>query len=90
VVVQNDGGWGSGATWGYPDVYVVGQPCDVVDTSGNCVCQFLDRNGECVAGLGDDTTASMGSSTTWIAGGILVALAVTVYALDKRVPRRAA
>ena len=54
----------------------------------------MSANGVCLQGLGDDAQASAtGSSTTWIAGGLLVGLAIVALAIDKKGPaplRRAA
>lgn len=94
------GGWGPGWYGGdasYP--YPVAVPdCAVVDQNGDCVCQLIDSNGVCMAGLGDNGATdapaapsseagmSMGSSTSWITGGIILGLAVAVFWFDTKDP----
>jgi hypothetical protein len=74
----------------------VDSSCAVVDDSGVCVCKALNPDGSCarpiigwvggrpVYGLGADEEKA--SVAPWIAGGILLALAVGAYALDKKGP----
>jgi hypothetical protein len=38
-----------------------------------------------MSGLGADT-AQMGSGTSWVAGGLLVGLAVVIFAIDAKDP----
>lgn len=101
VVVQNGGGWGPGWYGGdasYPYPVVVEPDCAVVDQNGDCVCQLVDSSGVCMAGLGDNGASdapaatssaagmSMGSSTSWITGGIILGLAVAVFWFDTKDP----
>jgi hypothetical protein len=67
-------------------------PCAVFDRDGvTCLCRGVDPGGNCLNGLGDDVPAapaeaSMGSSTSWIAGGLILGLAVVMFAIDTKDP----
>jgi len=92
--VQGGDGWGWGPGWYAPTVVEPG--CAVVDTNGVCVCQTLNPDGTCqrplvgfiggqaVYGLGQEEDRA--SAATWVAGGVLLILAVGAYALDKKGP----
>jgi len=96
VVVQDGGGWW-GPGW-YADPLVVERTCAVVDTEGVCICQTLNPDGTCarplvgwvggrpIYGIGEETLSASSGATSWIAGGLLVGLAIGVYALDKKGP----
>jgi len=96
VIVQG-GGWGP--DYGYPGWYepvYVESSCAVVDEDGVCVCKTLNPDGTCarpivgwvggraVYGLGADEEKA--SAAPWLAGGVLLMLAVGAYALDKKGP----
>jgi hypothetical protein len=95
VFVGGGPGWGYGPGW-YEPAYV--ETCAVYDTAGNCICAFLNPDGTCarpvvgfiggraVYGLGQEEEKGS-SATTWIVGGLLVALAVGAFALEKKGPR---
>src|SRR4029077_20086637 len=89
---------GGGGGWWGPGGYAAPLLVDntaVRDVNGNCICEALNPDGSCarpvvgwiggrpVFGLGADEASS---ATPWIAGGILVALAVGAFALDKKGP----
>lgn len=72
--------------------------CAVVDEDGVCVCQTLNPDGSCarpiVGYIGGQAIYGLGaeeekaSVAPWIAGGLLLALAVGAFALDKKGPAR--
>lgn len=96
-VFVSDGGWGPGWGPGWYEPVVAAPTCAVYDVNGVCVCAELAADGTClrplvgfirgapVYGLGADDGES--SATPWIAGGLLLALAVGAYALDKKGPK---
>jgi hypothetical protein len=93
-VVQGGGGWGPG-WWGdasYPYPVVVEPTCEVMDANGRCA--IFDANGKIIGfqGLGDDATAApaeanaTGSATSWVTGGLILGLAVVMFAIDTKDP----
>jgi len=93
TIIQSGPGWGGG-WWGgdasYPYPVVVEPTCEVMDQNGRCA--IFDANGRIIGfqGLGDDAApveaSAGGNTTTWVAGGLLVALAVAAFAIEKKGP----
>jgi hypothetical protein len=90
------GGWWPGY---YADPLVVSETCALTDANGICICQFLNPDGTCarpivgwqggrpVYGIGvDEASTTSSSATTWIVGGLLLAAAIGVFALEKKGP----
>ena len=94
MFVQGGDGWGWGPGWYAPTV--VEPACAIVDENGVCVCAVLNPDGTCqrplvgfvggraVYGLGEEPVEA--SMAPWVAGGVLLMLAVTAYAVDKKGP----
>jgi len=85
------GWWGGDASWPYGYPVYIEEECEVRDQNGRCA--IFDANGRIIGfkGLGEDApapaeadTANLGHASTWVTGGILVALAVAVFALDAK------
>jgi hypothetical protein len=83
------GRWSGDAS--YPYAYpVVVDTCEVMDENGRCA--IFDAAGRIIGfqGIGADDVAASSTgttnATTWMAGGVLVLLAVGVLAIEKKGP----